>query len=208
MVRVAVGMGADVNRRLQEAWPLMTYCAGGGCLEAVKACLAAGAQVDAAIGDDDREWWTAVVHAGREGHEAVVEALLEAGASAKVGCDGRDQTMVAMCDGLPTPGIVRRLAEAEADVTALGSGGWTAIHLAAYRGNLAAMEALVDLGANMIAVNRRTAMHFAANGEAVRWLMACGVSIQGDGDNSFPLLTACANGQIRVARSSSMPGAS
>ena len=29
MVRVAVAMGADVNRRLQEAWPLMTYCAGG-----------------------------------------------------------------------------------------------------------------------------------------------------------------------------------
>ena len=53
MVRVAVGMGADVNRRLQGAWPLMTYCAMRGCLEAVKACLAAGAEVDAEGGNDD-----------------------------------------------------------------------------------------------------------------------------------------------------------
>ena len=46
----------------------------------------------------------------------MVEALLEAGASAKVGEDGQDQTLAAVCDGHPTPGIVRRLAEAGAKV--------------------------------------------------------------------------------------------
>ena len=65
-VRVAVAMGADVNRRLRDARPLMTYCAGRGCLEAVKACLAAGAEVDAE-GGVFHSWKTALVHAARGG---------------------------------------------------------------------------------------------------------------------------------------------
>ena len=46
-VRAAVAAGADVNRRLDGAWPLMTFCTGRGLLGAVKACLAAWAEVDA-----------------------------------------------------------------------------------------------------------------------------------------------------------------
>ena len=98
MVRVAVAMGADVNRRLQGAWPLMSYCAARGCVEAVKACLAAGAEVDAR-GGAPYDWETALVRAGLEGHEAVVEALLKAGASAKVGRDGWDHTLPWVCEG-------------------------------------------------------------------------------------------------------------
>ena len=48
-----VAEAPDINQRLRGAWPLMTYCAGRGCLEAVKACLAAGAEVDAEGGNDD-----------------------------------------------------------------------------------------------------------------------------------------------------------
>ena len=63
-VRVAVAMGADVNRQLYRAWPLMSCCTARGCLEAVKACLAAGAEVDAQGGYITDGWWTALVHAG------------------------------------------------------------------------------------------------------------------------------------------------
>ena len=127
----------------------------------MKACLAAGAEVDAASGNSYMDWWTALVHAGREGHEAVVEALLEAGASAKVGRDGRDETLGAVCWGRPTPGIVRRLVEAGADVKAVDDDGYSALHRAAIRGNLAVMEALVDLGAELTTTSNdgSTAMH-------------------------------------------------
>ena len=192
MVRAAVAMGADVNWRGESALPLMSYCAARGCLEAAKICLAAGAEVDA-ISDDGLSCWTAVVHAGRRGHEAVVEALLEAGASAKAGEDGQDQTLAAVCQGHPTPGIVRRLAEAGADVNAVDEGGTPAFQVAASRCKLAVMEALVDLGANWACVDSfgMNAMHAVWKGEAVRWLAAHGLSIQGDGVHSSPLQTTC-----------------
>ena len=202
MVRVAVGMGADVNQRLQEAWPLMTYCAARGCVEAVKACLAAGAEVDAGIGDCYTDWWTALVHAGQKGHEAVVEALLQAGASAKVGRRGGDQTLTTVCFGHPTPGIVHRLVAAGSDVNAADVLCSTAIRGAAREGDLAVMEALVDLGAELTTISNdgSTAMHEAANGEVVRWLVARGLSIHGDGDNWSPLMAACGHGHIDAAR--------
>ena len=201
VVRAAVGLGADVNRRLQGAWPLMTYCAKRGCLEAVKACLAAGAEVDAARGNERGDWWTALVHAGHEGHEAVVEALLEAGASATVGRHGRDQTMATVCGGQPTPGIVRRLAEAGADVNSCYERG-TALLQAAYRGNVAVMAVLVELGADVVGTDElgRTAMYGAGNGEVVRWLAARGVSVQGNGRGRSPLCEACGSGRADAVR--------
>ena len=180
-------MGADVNRGLQGAWLLMTYCAGRGCLEAVKVCLAAGAEVDAQgegfpISWHDWFWWTAVVVAAYRGHEAVVEALLEAGASAKVGPGGEDHTLATVCKGSPMPGTVRRLAEAGADVNGpYRSMTAPALCQAANRGDVAMMGLLVELGAEVDPSDRRSAIWFAANGEVVRWLAAGGASMQDDG---------------------------
>ena len=199
-VRAAVAMGADVNVRLHRAWPLMTYCAARGCLGAVKACLAARAEVDAA-NFIHMGWWTAVVHAGRGGHEAVVEALLEAGASAKVGHGGRDQTLAAVCGGHPTPVIVRRLAEAGADVNSEDVNG-TALRHAARHGNVALLKVLVEFGADVAVATSHghTAMHKAANGEVVRWLAAHGASVQGDGGNDSPLQSACSGARVDAVR--------
>ena len=202
MVRAAVGLGADVDERTQRAWPLMTYCAGRGCLEAVKACLAAGAEVDAP--GSDGFWET--VHAGRGGHKAVVEALLEAGASARrVVRDVVDRTLAAMCGGRPTPGIVRRLAEAGADVNAVDDRGYSALHCAAFRGNVAVVEALVDLGAEVgvtiiMDAHGRTPIHEAANGDVVRLLAGRGASVQGKERNLSPLQIACFGGRVDVVR--------
>ena len=201
MVRVVVGMGADVNGRLEEALPLMTYCAARGCVEAVKACLAAGAEVDAP-GDDYGNWMTALVHAGRGGHEAVVEVLLEAGASPTVGEGDEDHTLATVCEVHPTPGIVRRLVEAGADVNAWDEDGYPSIVYASERGDLALMKVLVELGADVRATteNEKTAMHEAASAEVVRWLAARGASVQGDGVNDSPLQRACAYGRVDAVR--------
>ena len=199
-VRVAVAMGADVNRRLNYAWPLMTYCARRGCLGAVKACMAAGAAVDAR-GDGFGDWETALVRAARGGYEAVVEVLLEAGASAKVGPMGENHTLAVVCMGHPTPGIVRRLAEAGADVNSCYERG-TALLQAAYRGNVAVMAVLVELGADVVGTDElgRTAMYGAGNGEVVRWLAARGVSVQGNGRGRSPLCEACGSGRADAVR--------
>ena len=201
-VRAAVATGADVNRLLRGAQPLLTFCAARGCMEAVKACLAAGAEVNAEGDDGFVVWWTALVRAGRGGHEAVVEALLEAGASAAVGSRGGDETLVAVCGGRPTLGIVRRLAEAGANVNAVHDDGCSPLHNAADRGNVVIVEALVELGADLISADNRewAAMHYAANGEVLRWLAARGVSVQGDGFHESPLMRACDLGRIDAVR--------
>ena len=131
-----------------------------------------------------------------------MEALLEAGASANVGEDGRDQTLAAVCRGRPTPGIVRRLVEAGADVNGADSYGCSALHWAAHGGNVPVMESLIKLGANATTTGseRYTAMHVAANGEVVRWLAARGVSVQGEGDDNAPLQVACCFRHIDAVR--------
>ena len=213
-VRVAVAMRADVNRRLRGAWPLMTYCAVRGCLGAVKARISAGAEVD--VPDFNSGWKTALVHAASEGHEAVVDALLEAGASAKVGPGGVDHTLAAVCQGHPTPGIVRRLAEAGADVNFCEWPGGTPLITAACGGNVAVMAVLVELGADVASTDghgvvnpsgrpppplpSRTAMHVAETGEVVRWLAARGVSVQGDGRGDSPLCWACDQRRVDAIR--------
>ena len=196
-VRLAVAMGADVNRRLRGALPLMSYCAGRGCLEAIKACLAAGAEVDATREDDGHvNWWTALVHAARGGHEAVFNALVEAGAEALA--HGEDDTLTWVCRGHPTPGIVRRLVEAGADVSAWGLRGRPAIFCAAYYGNVAVMETLEELGADVAGIDSRgvTAMSRSPTGEVVRWLAARGVSIQGGEGYQAPLLNVIISGRV------------
>ena len=66
------------------------------------------------------------------------------------------------------------------------------------------MKALVVLGADVMAHSwsGRTAMHEAANGEAMRWLAARGVSVQGKrGEvNESPLFSACKHGRVDAVR--------
>ena len=196
LVRVALAC-RDVNSRPPRAWPLMSYCAERGCVEAVKLCLDKGAKVEEA-GGYYREWWTALVHAAYGGHEAVVEALLVAGASAKVGLGGRDQTLATVCEGHPTLHILRRLVEAGADVNAPGAVNSAALRCAASRGNMALMEALVEVGASVAGIGSDglSAMHEAASGEVVRRLAARGACVQGDGVNDSPLQWACLSSRV------------
>ena len=229
-------MGVDWHRR--DMRPLLSQCAMRGCLGAVKACLDAGAQVDADSPSNLRYWmdgdppeepssrlsrgdifdftmyWPALVLAARAGHETVVEALLEAGASAQIGWHGEDWTFPAVCGGQPTAGILRPLAEAGADVDAVPSyPEWcrfempaqypTALMIAARDKRLDMAQTLVELGAdvNDVACCGHTVMHMAADGEVVRWLAARGGEVSGDSFDGWPpLQSACGGGRVDAAR--------
>ena len=192
LVRVAAGMGADVSRQLGEAWSPLSICAARGFLAAVKTCLAVGAGVELRRA----RGWRALMSAAHGGYEAVVEALLEAGPSAQA-----PRLLATACRGITTPGIVRRLVKARANVNDRHESG-TALYHATLRNNLAVMEALVDLGADVVGAGKggSTPLHVAADGEAVRWLVARGASIQGNGVDESPLLRACREGRIDAVR--------
>ena len=83
----------------------------------------------------------------------MVEALLEAGASATAAPGTSDEKLVAVCEGRTTPGIVRRLVEAGADVTAEVGYLHSALLIAAEEGDLAILEAMMDAGADITCVD-------------------------------------------------------
>ena len=145
-----------------------------------------------------------------------MEALLEAGASAQIGWHDGDWTFPTVCGGQPTPGILRRLAEAGADVNAVPMGGepWmetidhyghppTALMIAARDKRLDMAQTLVELEAdvNEGACCGHTAMHMAADGDVVRWLVARGGEVRGDSFADWPpLQSACIDGRVDAVR--------
>ena len=82
--------------------------------------------------------------------------------------------------------------------------GFTLMHVAAESGNIPAMQALLDAGAdiNRESFGQRTALHWAAaNGqrEAVAWLMDHGAKHVGDRSRLFPLQAAILTGHMACA---------
>ena len=149
MVRAAVAMGGNVNPRLLRTKPLLSYCAEQGFVEAVKACLAVGAEVDAVERESiSHGWcikatplqlagWGASARSG--GYESVVEALLAAGASPTYvpGKENQSSLLCSRCGADTTPGVVRMLVEAGAELNAGDCEGLTPVAHAASNCNFA-----------------------------------------------------------------------
>ena len=112
IVELLLKGGADPNAPLPGGeTPLMT-AARTGALPAVKALLSHGASVDAR---DDRRAQTALIWAAAEGHAAVVQSLIEAGADFRTYLQsGFTPLLFAARDGRAE--VVRVLLKAGADV--------------------------------------------------------------------------------------------
>jgi uncharacterized protein len=112
MVELLLAGGADPNAPLAGGeTPLMT-AARTGALDAVKTLLSRGAAVDA---KDDRRGQTALMWAAAEGHAAVVQALVDAGADFRARLtSGFTPLLFAVREG--RIGVVQTLLKAGADV--------------------------------------------------------------------------------------------
>jgi len=120
-----------------------------GFVEAVKACLAVGAEVDAVERESiSHGWcikatplqlagWGASARSG--GYESVVEALLAAGASPTYvpGKENQSSLLCSRCGADTTPGVVRMLVEAGAELNAGDCEGLTPVAHAASNCNFA-----------------------------------------------------------------------
>lgn len=87
---------------------------------------------------------------------------------------------------------VEFLLKHDADVNAKASDGTTAIAVAARYGNVAAMEALADKGADMEAPATRadliTAAYYTRTDDVRRWLRTRGILVHGNADVKAPVL--------------------
>lgn len=94
--------------------------------------------------------WTALHLAAHFGHADAVDVLLAAGADVNAWAENnhRNQPLHAAVAGQGTLRIVIALLAAHAGVNAADGGGYTPLHLAAFRGDLAVTDALLAPGAD------------------------------------------------------------
>jgi CRP-like cAMP-binding protein len=96
----------------------------------------------------DMHGTTALYEAARNGHESTVDVLLEHGAEL---CMSEGQAASTLCQIVFDGDILklRRLMKAKIQVNAGDYDGRTAAHIAAAEGNVAALKALVEFGADL-----------------------------------------------------------
>ena len=148
-----------------------------GDLDAVRALLQEGADVNAAHGDG----MSALHWAAERGDAEMVDALTHAGAAVDAATRIGHYTPLHVASTGGRAAVIEGLAEAGADVSAAASNtGVTPLHLAAAAGSATAVAALLDRGANVDARERawgQTPLIFAAardRVEAVRVLIERG----------------------------------
>ena len=197
--------GADVNAR--GAWDRtpLHQAAEHGTPGAVRALLAAGAEVDARPRGLDRNSGVAntpLHHAARNPDPEVAAALLEAGAEINARGE-RGVTPLHYAASNRNPAVAALLLEAGAEVNAPGSDGLTPLHSAAAgNSNPAVLSVLLAAGADVHArgaynhlhapAGRVTPLHTAAywnsNPEIVTMLVAAGADPDGGDLSASPVL--------------------
>ena len=133
VIDLLVSAGVDANTSTTEGEPVIMTAARTGAVDAMKALIARGANVNA------REKWfgeTAVMWAASENHADAIRVLAEAGAD----LNARSTQLDAPVLEFPRSGGPN---------SPLPRGGWTALMFAARDGAIDAARALADLGANL-----------------------------------------------------------
>ena len=164
VVQVLLAARADVHARNNADWTPLGLASNNGHPAVAEALLAAGADVDGHIGEDDD---TALMLASRNwrGNLAVVRVLLAASANVNAGSHSGWTALMRASDGCQH-GIVQVLLAASADVNArTNDKGWTALMRASYRGHLEIVLALLAANADVNAHDndRMTALMFAVD---------------------------------------------
>ncbi len=184
---IAKAYEKDANLRLLHA-------AGRGDADEVEKGLSAGANVNA-----EKDGWTPLMLAARNGHAEIAKLLIEANADVYAkNQNGFTPLMFAAEDGHAE--IVKLLIKAKADVNAKNQNGVTPLMLAAASSHVASVQLLIEAKADVNAKNQNgvTPLMVAAgkgHAEIVKLLIAANADVNAKGNNGWtPLMCAAGNG--------------
>ncbi|CAN0151209.1 unnamed protein product [Discosporangium mesarthrocarpum] len=152
-VKAALGSGASPNERDCHRHSSLHFAAARGDVDCLTALMADGARVNVA----NRVGWSPLHYAVIEGHTAIVEALLKRGAYPTF----RDNHLISplhlACTQPGNLATFRKIAQL-LGVTALSARdelGQTPLHVACSCGNVGAVEVLLALGAEALALDNK-----------------------------------------------------
>jgi ankyrin repeat protein len=161
MVDLLLKAGADPNTILPGGETVLMTCARSGALQGVKALVARGADVN---GKEPKRGQTAIMWAAAEGHAAVVQTLIDAGADFRAWLDsGFTPFLFAVREGQPD--VARVLLKAGVDINetvqpkrspggtpgqirSLPRAGESALHVAVANAHFELASMLLDAGAD------------------------------------------------------------
>ena len=146
---------------------------------------------------------TPLMEAAGAGEEAMVEALLEAGADVAPATSIGETALHFATQRARTLAVVRRLIDAGADVNAgEGRAGWTPLVYAVHFGDAETVEALIGAGA--VIPEGVSLLHFAARtGDTakIRSILDAGAAVEGrDKWGLSPLMWACKPDGLEAVR--------
>eukprot|EP01105_Mastigella_eilhardi_P015480 TRINITY_DN3544_c0_g1_i2.p1 TRINITY_DN3544_c0_g1~~TRINITY_DN3544_c0_g1_i2.p1 ORF type:complete len:606 (+),score=138.46 TRINITY_DN3544_c0_g1_i2:264-1820(+) len=190
-------IGKNVNVNTQDVvgnTPLIITCC-NGFKEAVSLLLDAHADASLMTTSSTE---TALFMACRNGHEGILQLLLERTGKNEVNTESLNwATPLHVACAIRSYGTVKLLLDNGAKVNAQKKDGYTALHIAAIKGEVEIMKLLIAKGAD---INLRTKfgttpLHeacFACNVDVVRLLVAGGADVNSiDNDGQTPLHRAC-----------------
>ena len=128
----------------------------------------------------DKDNFTVLMMASRQGHLDIVKILLDAGVNLRAVDNINGFTALIWAAEGGHPEVAQILLSAGAKLNAASSTGKTALHMAAWQGRLAATKALLAAGANLNAADKEdggTALHIAAwqgHPDVIKTLLAAG----------------------------------
>lgn len=125
---------------------LLILAAELGHLETVECLLELGAQLESA---DNANGKTALMYAAENGRVKVIKKLLEFGAQIDTVNPQNGQTAFAYATGNNHVEAMGCLATLGANINAINNNGWSALHVAARKGDGRLVRALLELGASV-----------------------------------------------------------
>ncbi len=194
-VKRLIAEGADVNARNDKGETPLHHAAAWGSKDVVEQLISEGADVHT----KDGRGRTPLHHAALWGGRDIAELLISEGAASnEEDNDGQTPLYVAMHCGTPDRKDVVKVLAAE-------GAGVSAIHLAAYMGDLAKVKSSLDAGVGVNAKDGEgfALLHAAASGgqmEIVEFLIASGADANArDNKGATPLHKAARQGRKDVA---------